>query len=309
MLAEILTFWLMSGQPLVPDEAVFHPLKREVSNWRLQAAGALDLLPLETAGLVLRIDPKGLSRCVRLNNYWCIKRAGWAGEIAADAEGHVAFSSSQEGALVAAVLLKRYYVDFKRRSARDIVSRWAPAQCGGVAVARTGPKLAARVGPKLVVPGLGGTLRARWLARGRGGAPLKRSVVADRPIAKLRAPSIAVGMGERDTVLPLLNLVNIPLLSPGVPASPGPPVSSCGGDTARIANYARKASAGIAAENADLKLFDGSGMPTPNLNALMMNMASVEIGPLRVRQELVDAAVAALVERLKAAQVAAEPHS
>ena len=294
MLAEILTFWMMTSLPLAPEQAVFRPLKREVSNWRGQAAAALDFLPLEAAGLVLRIDPKGLSRCVRLNNYWCIKRAGWAGEIAADAEGHVAFSSSQEGALVAAVLLKRYYVDFKRHSAHDIVSRWAPAQCGGPVAARPGPRLAAR--------GLGGTLRARWLAHRRGGGPLKRSVVAERIVPRIRAPSIAVGLGERDSVLPVLNLANLPLISAGAP------LSACGNDTARIANYAKKASAGIGAESADLKLFDAAGLPTANLATLMTNMAAVEIGPLRVRESLVLSAVAALAERLKAAQAASEPH-
>ncbi len=50
-------------------------------------------------------------RCIKLNNYWCVKRAGWAGEIAADADGHVAFASALEGAMVAVMLLRRYYLD------------------------------------------------------------------------------------------------------------------------------------------------------------------------------------------------------
>lgn len=296
MLVELFSFWL-NVVPLAPASVIFHPARREVSNWRMEGAGALELAPMEAVGLVLMLDPKGVSRCVRLNNYWCIKRAGWAGEIAADSEGHVAFSSAQEGALVAAVLLKRYYVDFKRHTAMEIVSRWAPAQCGS-----GGSAGAAHGTPRLAARGLGNTLRARFLAHRRGGAPLRRSVVADRPVPRLRAPSIAVGLGERDTVLPVLNLGSIPLIGPGAP------LTSCGSDVARIGNYARKASAGVATETADLKLFDASGLPTPNLATVMMNMASVEIGPLRVRQDLVDSAVAALAERLRAVQAASDPH-
>ena len=295
MLAEILAFWLGMQMP-APEPALFRPLQREVSNWRGQAAQALDFNPLETGGLWLRRDPKGISRCVRMNNYWCIKRAGWAGEIAADAEGHVAFSSAGEGALVAAVLLKRYYVDFKRHTATEIISRWAPAQCGG-SVSAGGSR-----GPRLAARGLGNTLRARFLAHRRGGAPLRRSVVADRKVPLLRTPSIAVGFGERDTVLPVLNLGNLAGMAASIGTGGGG--GTCGGDSVRIANYAAKASAGIAAPNADLKLFDGAGMPTPALTQMLANMASVEIGPLRVRQGLVDDAVAGLVERLKAAQEA-----
>ena len=303
MLAEIVTLWLALA-PAVAEPPVFHTARREVSNWRSEAAFALDFSVPDAAGMLLGKDPKGLSRCVRMNNYWCIKRAGWAGEIAADAEGHVAFSSAQEGALVAAVLLKRYYVDFKRHSAMEIVSRWAPAQCGGSGGTAVASR---RSGPKLAIRGIGGTLRARYLAHRRGGAPLRRSVVADRPLPKIRAPSIAVGLGERDTVLPVLNLANLPLVAVGPGPVAGPSIT-CGGDSARIANYARHASEGIGEPGADLKLFGADGLPTANLARVMMNMSAVEIGPLRTRQALVDAAVAALVDRLKAAQLAAEPH-
>ncbi len=66
---------------------------------------------------------------MKLNNYWCVKRARWAGEIAADAEGHVAFAPAIDGALAAVMLLRRYYLDYNRRSALAILSHWAPAQC------------------------------------------------------------------------------------------------------------------------------------------------------------------------------------
>lgn len=107
-------------------------LERAVDNWRSEGSRALDLEPVAAIRLALDRDPASTPtpRCVKLNNYWCIKRGGWGGEIAADGEGHVAFATADDGAAVAAQLLRRYYIDFKRRSARAIVSRWAPARCG-----------------------------------------------------------------------------------------------------------------------------------------------------------------------------------
>ena len=82
--------------------------------------------------------PAAVSRCVKLNNYWCIKKAGWNGEIASDPDGHVAFVSAYGGAVVAALLLRRYYIDLGLRSARAIVTRWAPPECGaGPTIAST----------------------------------------------------------------------------------------------------------------------------------------------------------------------------
>ena len=107
---------------------VFKAKPREVSNWRFEAAAAVE----GQAPLAARLmgGRGSLPRCVKLNNYWCIKKAGWAGEIAADGEGHVAFATAREGAIVAAKLLRRYYMDFGRHDAMAIVSHWAPAQCG-----------------------------------------------------------------------------------------------------------------------------------------------------------------------------------
>jgi hypothetical protein len=125
----ILLFLSLTGDPLADARAgmgrlmasagladpLFQPGLREVTNWR---AETLQHLELDTSGLtrVLR-EPERLPRCVRLNNYWCIKSAGWRGEIASDTEGHVAFSSATEGAAVAALLLRRYYIDYGRHTA------------------------------------------------------------------------------------------------------------------------------------------------------------------------------------------------
>ena len=109
--------------------AAFDAARRAVSNWPAEATGNLDPSPKTKEDMASKKGPPDFPRCVMLNNYWCIKRARWAGEIAADAEGHVAFASAIDGAIAAAMLLRRYYLDFNRRSALAIVSRWAPPQC------------------------------------------------------------------------------------------------------------------------------------------------------------------------------------
>ena len=138
---------------------------------------------------------------MRLNNYWCVKSARWNGEIASDAEGHVAFSSAHEGALVAAQLLRRYYVDYGRKSAMAIVSRWAPAECVAapvrprVTTAGGGRKVAARKpaaarADGLSTRGIQNTARARWLAANRGRvAPVARAAEHRRNRRCARAAS------------------------------------------------------------------------------------------------------------------------
>ncbi len=139
--------------------AAYRADERAVSNWRRETLLALNPAPLAAAAL-LRPERPLVTRCVKLNNYWCIKRARWEGEIGADEEGHVGFASAGHGARAAAVLLRRYYTQLGRRSALAIVTRWAPAECGPAAPAVQ----------TLAIRGLGQTLRGRWLAhRGRGG--------------------------------------------------------------------------------------------------------------------------------------------
>jgi|GEM_PF-620832 len=199
MLIETLALMLATAAPDKPPQALvdpasislaglslaappaYQPNQRAVDNWRTESALALEMDPLAAARRAFALETGDPARCVKLNNYWCIKRAGWNGEIAADADGHVAFASAAEGAAVAALLLRRYYVDYNRRSARAIVERWAPAQClmrpPGLAGARSASTLppVSRAGlthmlPQRVVPmglapkGLMNTVRARWLA-------------------------------------------------------------------------------------------------------------------------------------------------
>ena len=286
---------------------------------------ALDLAPERTLDLASGTDIRGLSRCVRLNNYWCIKRAGWSGEIASDGEGHVAFASAREGAAVAALLLRRYYVDFGLKTARAIVSRWAPAaQCGtSIARIRTPPR-AVGVGASdgLARRGLGNTLRARWLAShtlggfSRGGmgrrAPL-RSVIARGPAPSRVDPTggtpvIMAGLGAPVGAPVRLAMLPYPGLAMG--AAPGarasilpvlpllPPVLACTTDGARVASYAARAADGVVAgPDKDLALFDAAGQPTDNLAKVMANMAAVEIGPLRASDPLVKSGISSISAR------------
>ena len=286
-----------------PIAIVFRPAASAVSNWLTEAKQNLDL----TYDTKARLEGT-VPRCVKLNNYWCIKRARWAGEIAADAEGHVAFATALDGAIAAAILLRRYYVDYNRRSALAIVSHWAPAQCGGLADARDRQSKLHPRGPKalsgLAPHGLQNTLRARWLATHQRGftglarSPVpRRSISPARPLEMMRAPEIAVGMGETQKTP-----IKIAALDFAAPSTM-PGHTLCGGDSLRIQTYASRAIEGIAASpDADLNLFPPGEPPKTNLQRLLENMARVEIGPLAVRSDLIAAAIERLATKTPAAE-------
>jgi hypothetical protein len=165
--------------PAASVAPLFQPEARAVSNWRQEAGEALRPASLALVTRYSVTDPSFVARCVKLNNYWCIKRARWEGEIGADAEGHTGFASAAAGADAAALLLRRYYREFGRRTALSIVRRWAPAECRVAGTpAPAASATAPRVAPDIAPRGIQKTLRARYLARqGRGGA-VKRVAVA-----------------------------------------------------------------------------------------------------------------------------------
>jgi hypothetical protein len=185
--------------------AAFSAEARAVSNWRGEALQDLSPLPLSALAVALGAERPVITRCVKLNNYWCIKSARWNGEIGADDEGHTGFASAERGADAAVRLLRRYYLEFDRKSALDIVRRWAPAECR-VAGSSGAPVV-------LALRGLGNTLRARWLAAratpvrtrvaATGGTPpvarkpaaSRASAVPLRPLPTIAMPSIMAGMG------------------------------------------------------------------------------------------------------------------
>ncbi|MFO1124191.1 MAG: hypothetical protein U1E25_02145 [Methylocystis sp.] len=317
----------------------YRPDARAVDNWRMESALALEMAPFAAIRRAVGAEESEPARCVKLNNYWCIKSAGWNGEIAADPDGHVAFASAEEGAVVAALLLRRYYVDYGRRTARAIVERWAPAQCSLFTASatftrpaltsplRSRSSLAPRAGvartplgrlaPLGLAPrGLQNTLRARWLAaHGRGGVDRKtvrqaRANMVDLmpPVDLMPAPSIMAGVSERParrTRIAEPELAALPkavadLALPAPLPAPNAGVSTCGGELARIATYAAAIAQGVVGgPNEDLKLVTADGLPADNLAKVMANMAAIEIGPARPREALIRIAMAQLRQTLE----------
>ncbi|MET0744940.1 MAG: hypothetical protein ABWY78_16330 [Microvirga sp.] len=306
----------------VVEEARYVPLAREVSNWRSEATEALNPKPVAVLAALFGLGRPIVGRCVRLNNYWCIKSARWNGEIGTDPEGHVGFASAEEGAAAAAVLLRRYYLDFGRKSALDIVRRWAPAECGlftGIS------------GLTLAVRGIGGTVRARYLAAHRvqltatpsrkGGSGRVSLVIPIGPMKtpSFRVPEIAEGMGEPRRPAPVRAGSAAPsrTTAPSRSGAPvrstagtkvaaaaagsdkaGPAADSCAPDEQRLRNYAGRMVDGLGVgPGDDLRLFGPDGTPLPNLVPVMLAMSAVELGMLQADLGLIEAGVRRATER------------
>jgi len=191
--------------------ATFNVETRAVSNWRGEAMRDLAPTPLSVLAVALGAERPVVTRCVKLNNYWCIKSARWNGEVGADEEGHTGFASAEHGADAAVRLLRRYYLEFDRKSALDIVRRWAPAEC----------RLPGSSGPPAVLAlrGLGNTLRARWLAA-RQAKPMRTRIAAagDAVPVPPRRPA------GRVSAVPLrpLPTVSMPSIMAGIAAPKAP---------------------------------------------------------------------------------------
>ncbi|GBU18516.1 MULTISPECIES: hypothetical protein [Methylobacterium] len=205
-----------------PAPAPFYsPQTRAVSNWRREAWASLAPPSLTLIVRFAGSEPSFVARCVRLNNYWCIKRARWDGEIGGDGEDHTAFATGADGADAAVSLLSRYYREFGRRSALAIVRRWAPATCGPVAATASGvptPRVSTALAPR----GIGGTVRARYLGRHfRGGAPRRPAVVAARrsgPALRVQPWSARARLAGRRPI----PAVSVPKAVPDIAAGIGP---------------------------------------------------------------------------------------
>ncbi len=282
-------FFPTASSLAAPAAPVFQPAERAVSTWRDEAAANLASTPARAAALRDGPAPP-VARCVKLNNYWCIKKAGWLGEIASDGEGHVAFASAREGAAVAALLLKRYYVDLHRRSALAIVSRWAPPGCGGGGIASGGS-----LG---TLTGIAGTLRARWLVgHGRGREPRVAGAPAGRAGRAITLDALFASTPGLPPSRSMIGQGSSPRrVAPHPARQVADPVGdigpACPGDGARIAAYAARAAVGIAASpDDDLALFSPDGAPTGHLATLMGNMAAVEIGPMQASPALIEAGI------------------
>ncbi|WP_230530799.1 hypothetical protein [Microvirga roseola] len=335
MVPETLLALFLAGRALLPDalaspgeavsgtqvtEARYEAGERAVTNWRSQAVEALEPKAAIALVTLLGAERPVVTRCVKLNNYWCIKSARWNGEIATDNEGHVGFVSADHGADAAATLLRRYYLDFGRKSALAIVRRWAPAECniatgiGGVAV--------------LAVKGIGGTVRARYLASRRGKGRVRYTAKA-RPGGKsgrvsmvipmapktprYRVPDIASGMGEKQKAEPRRPPRAAARPQPGrepaatASVAPKAAVTACAPDEQRLRNYASRMVEGLnLGPEDDLKLFAENGTPQPNLAHVMLAMSAFELGALRASPDLVERAILRAGAKAEAAATTAK---
>lgn len=286
----------MSGIGQAIGDPAYEGASRSITNWKSEATGWLNPKSAIVLAVLFGMERPVVTRCVKLNNYWCIKSARWEGEIGNDADGHVGFASADKGADAAALLLRRYYLDYGRKSAIDIVRRWAPAECDAV----TGLG-----GLILAVKGIGGTVRAKYLAahrvkltagpaKGKGVSSGRVSVVIQRAFPVFRVPDIAVGMGEKPHPASVVaqKVASKPASPSTASTSNGSGSSDCAPDETRLQNYATRMVDGLGiSSHDDLKLFTPDGNPLPNLVPVMLSMADFELGLLRPDRDLIEGAV------------------
>ena len=65
--------------------------------------------------------------CIRFNNYWCVKSAGWEGEVGKDSRGHARFDDPISGARAFAKLMYSYRYLHGLKTANQIIARYAPS--------------------------------------------------------------------------------------------------------------------------------------------------------------------------------------
>ncbi|WP_422506130.1 hypothetical protein [Stenotrophomonas sp. GZD-301] len=117
--------WGASASPVIYD-----PASRSVTNWSTEMAVHLD------AGAVDIAKHRSL-RCVKLNNYWCLKDMGWRGRVGRDLDAHTAFADGYFAARAAVRNMRTAYVKHGRSSALQIMQAYAPSDdCVGSTAGR-----------------------------------------------------------------------------------------------------------------------------------------------------------------------------
>lgn len=101
-------------------QPTFNENNMEVENWQQEA---LKNLKVDRESL---LNHKNL-RCIKLNNYWCLKDVGWNGGIGRDEDGHTAFSYGAYAARATVRNLRTAYSIHKRFSALAIMQSYSPS--------------------------------------------------------------------------------------------------------------------------------------------------------------------------------------
>lgn len=65
-------------------------------------------------------------RCIKLNNYWCLKNFGWNGGVGVDSDNHTVFSNGYYTVRAAVRNTRTAYVRHGRKSALSIMRVYAP---------------------------------------------------------------------------------------------------------------------------------------------------------------------------------------
>jgi len=115
------TFLLIVPAVAIAQSSTFDPKDRSVSNWQEQAR-----LHLDGAHDFNRKNSHNTYRCIKLNNYWCLKDVGWNGGIGRDADNHTAFLNASYGARAVVRNLRTAYFKRNLKSAYQIMSIYAP---------------------------------------------------------------------------------------------------------------------------------------------------------------------------------------
>ncbi|MDP5032120.1 MAG: hypothetical protein NWQ54_13095 [Paraglaciecola sp.] len=109
---------LTLGQTSAAQEVEFK--HKAVSNWLAQ--GELHLGVDKT-----RLEAHKALRCIKLNNYWCLKDFGWNGGLGKDADDHTAFKTGYYAARAVVRNMRSAYSKHNRKSALAIMSAYAPS--------------------------------------------------------------------------------------------------------------------------------------------------------------------------------------
>ena len=283
---------------------------REISNWRTETLAALEPKPVAIAAALLNADRPVITRCVKLNNYWCIKSARWDGEIGRIPKAMWASPPPTTG------LTRRLIccgattsnsienppsissADGRRRNATSPPAS-AALRCwpSGASAAPCGRSyLASRRGKGVTT----------FTVTGRGGKPGRVSMVhSDQntaiPGARYRGRN---GREAKPTATKPFQRPKCGKASRRPPKiASAAPVAACAPDEQRLRNYASRMVVGLkVGPTDDLQLFARDGMPSENLAAVMTAMASFELGMLRPTDALIDAALRRAVLRAEAAK-------